>query len=274
MKGIKEYEAYLIAEELAEASIEKYLADAGELIEYMKDREYNKTSLIAYKDYLLSEEANDGRGYTPSSVNSKIISTNKYLKWQGLDDLTIKTVKMQARTLDDTMTQNDFERLRRVALRQGKTQDVLILDIFYYTGIRVSELEFFTLEACKKGYMTVDNKGKIRRVPIIKKLAKAGKEYAKANGIKAGAIIINPNTNKPLSRTTIFNRLKTMAGQSRVKKSKIHPHALRHLFAKQWIKANGKNPLDLADIMGHESLETTRIYTRLNIEELKNTITF
>lgn len=273
MEKLKDYNNNLIKEELAEASIEKYLSDAKEFLEYIEDKELNKGSVMEYKEYLLSDKVNNGKGYKPSTVNSKIISINKYLKYLDNEAMTVKTLKEQARTLDDTMTQNDYERLRRVAERQEKYQDVLILDIFYYTGIRVSELQFFTVEACKKGYMTVKNKGKIRNVPIIKKLSRQALKYAKANHISTGALLVNTQ-GKPLSRATIFNRLKKMAGASRVKKDRVHPHALRHLFAKQWIKANGKNPLDLADIMGHESLETTRIYTRLNIDELKKTISF
>lgn len=274
MKSIEDYKKQLAGEELAPATIEKYVNDALSLNEFMAGKEYSKDNLIAYKNHLQGEEVNDGQGYEISSINNKIISTNKYLKWQGLEELTLKQIKEQSRTLDESMTLNDYERLKRVATRQGMTENVLILDIFYYTGIRVSELEYFTLEACKQGYMIVNNKGKIRKVPVIKKLAKAGKEFAKANGITKGSIIINPSTKKPLSRATIFNRLKTMAGQARVKKSRISPHAVRHLFAKQWLEANNNNVLALADILGHESLETTRIYTRMNIDELKDTITF
>lgn len=274
MKSIEEYKKQLEGEELAPATVEKYINDVTDLISFMDGKEYDKDNLIAYKEHLQSEEANNGQSYELSSINNKIISVNKYLKWQGLEDLTLKLLKEQSRTLDDTMTFNDYERMKRVAVRQEKTQDVLILEILYYTGLRVSELEFFTLEACKRGFMTVNNKGKIRKVPVIKKLANAGKEYAKQNGINKGAIIINPSTKKPLTRATIFNRLKSMAGQARVKKSRISPHAVRHLFAKQWLEANNNNVLALADILGHESLETTRIYTRMNIDELKNTITF
>lgn len=266
---IKAYEKDLQKQELAPTTIKKYLRELNNLIKYLdaNNLKLDKDSLIDYKDKLEDE-------YKPNTVNNKIIILNKYLTYQGLDSLKLKQVKQQVNhNTDNVMTDTDFNRILRQAEQKGTSRDTVMLLSLYYTGLRVSELEFLTVESVKKGYITVKNKGKIRKVPIAKKLDKELKAYVKEQGIEKGAIILNKN-NEPLSRNYIFKRLKWLGGQARVKKSKVYPHSIRHLFAKQWLKANGDNYLQLADILGHSSLETTRIYSRMNTDEMRDTINF
>lgn len=266
---IKAYEKELQKQELASNTIKKYLRELNNLIKYLdaNNLKLDKDSLIDYKDKLEDE-------YKPNTVNNKIIILNKYLTYKGLDSLKLKQVKQQVNhNTDNVMTDTDFNRILRQAEKKGTSRDKVMLLSLYYTGLRVSELEFLTVESVKKGYITVKNKGKIRKVPIAKKLDKELKAYVKEHGIEKGAIILNKN-NEPLSRNYIFKRLKYLGGQARVKKSKVYPHSIRHLFAKQWLKANGDNYLQLADILGHSSLETTRIYSRMNTDEMRDTINF
>ena len=266
---IKAYEKDLQKQELAPTTIKKYLRELNNLIKYLdaNNLKLDKDSLIDYKDKLEDE-------YKPNTVNNKIIILNKYLTYKGLDSLKLKQVKQQVNhNTDNVMTDTDFTRILRQAEQKGTSRDTVMLLSLYYTGLRVSELEFLTVESVKKGYITVKNKGKIRKVPIAKKLDKELKAYVKEQGIEKGAIILNKN-NEPLSRNYIFKRLKWLGGQARVKKSKVYPHSIRHLFAKQWLKANGDNYLQLADILGHSSLETTRIYSRMNTDEMRDTINF
>src|SRR5699024_5193842 len=144
----------------------------------------------------------------PNTVNNKIIILNKYLAYQGLDSFKLKQVKQQVNhNTDNVMTDTDFNRILRQAEQKGTSRDKVMLLSLYYTGLRVSELEFLTVESVKKGYITVKNKGKIRKVPIAKKLDKELKAYVKEQGIEKGAIILNKN-NEPLSRNYIFKRLK------------------------------------------------------------------
>jgi len=266
---IKAYEKELQKQELASNTIKKYLRELNNLIKYLdaNNLKLDKDSLIDYKDKLEDE-------YKPNTVNNKIIILNKYLAYQGLDSFKLKQVKQQVNhNTDNVMTDTDFNRILRQAEQKGTSRDKVMLLSLYYTGLRVSELEFLTVESVKKGYITVKNKGKIRKVPIAKKLDKELKAYVKEQGIEKGAIILNKN-NEPLSRNYIFKRLKWLGGQARVKKSRVYPHSIRHLFAKQWLKANGDNYLQLADILGHSSLETTRIYSRMNTDEMRDTINF
>lgn len=266
---IESYKQDLINNELSAGTIRKYMRDIEQLRQYLKanNKELDKASMIEYKEHLI-------KTFKTSTVNNKIVTTNKFLKYIGLDELTVKAVRVQTRfTNDDVMTQTDYNRLIRVATNRGLKRDVLMLQVFYFTGLRVSELQHFTVEAVKSGIMEIENKGKVRRVPIPRALSKEAKEYIKANNIEAGAIISN-NRGEALSRFTVYGRMKYIAGQARVKKDRIYPHSLRHLFAKNWLKANGNNVIQLADILGHESLETTRLYTKLSIDEIRKTMEF
>lgn len=266
---MKEYKKSLIDDELSNSTIKKYIRDVNQLCEYLESNEktLSKASMIDYKNYLINE-------FKTSTVNNKIITINKFLKFIGHENLTVKPVRVQSEfNNDDIMTQTDYERLIRVAGNRGLDRDVLMLKAFYYTGLRVSELEFFTIEAVKKGVMEINNKGKLRNVPIPKALSKDAKAYIKAYKIESGPIIANPK-GEALSRFTVYNRMKYIAGQARVKKDRVYPHSLRHLFAKNWLNANNNNVIQLADILGHESLDTTRIYTKLSINELRKTMEF
>lgn len=280
-KNIEKYKNKLEHEELSENTITKYIKDAEKFENWLVDNVFtgnkemledwqlhdhvNKNITKEYKEYLKSN-------YKLSTTNNKIITLNKYLKALNRDDLTLKVYKIQTKTLsDDVLSQNDYDRIYRQAKQKGTDRDTIMLDVLLKTGLRVSELQFFTVEALKRGYIVVENKGKIRRVPVSNSLKKVATSYVKHHKIKTGAIILNQK-NEPLSRYTVFTRIKWLSGQARVKKDKAYPHSIRHLFAKNWLKRNGNNILQLADLLGHESLETTRIYTKLDISETRDTM--
>lgn len=259
------YKEYLTNQELSNSTIEKYIKDAEQFESYRKDKPYTKELVIDFKNYLSDQ-------YAISTVNNKIIIVNKYLTFLNKDNLKVKLLKEQKRgSLDNVLTENDYERIYRQAQQKGTPRDVIMLDTIYLTGLRVSELKFVTVDALERGYIEANNKGKIRQVPISKTLEKRLKTYVKEQGITSGAIILNRG-GKPLSRYYIFKRLKWLGGQARIKKDKVYPHSIRHLFAKNWLAKNGNNALQLADILGHENLETTRVYTKLNIDELRATM--
>lgn len=264
---LKDYEQELLNQELAPNTIKKYVENVRQLEKYIQGKGLTKANLISFKDDLTEQ-------YKTNTINNKIVTINKYLDYLGLEDLKLKQVRQQSQSnLDNVMNENEFERVLRQARQKGIPRDEIMLLSLYYTGLRVSELQFLTVEALRKGHITVNNKGKIRKVPISNKLRKTLREYAKDEGLEKGNIIINKE-GQPLSRQYIFTRMKWLGGQARVKKAKVYPHSIRHLFAKQWLKTNGNNYLQLADILGHSSLETTRIYSKMSVDEMKETITF
>ncbi len=276
---LNDYKKYLEDQELSQSTIDKYLKDIEQFEEFKNDKRYKQKITVDYrkdpefsKDLIIDYKKDLARRYKTSTTNNKIIIINKYLKWLDLEDLTVKQVKEQNKgSLDNVLTQTDFNRIYRQAEQKGTERDKVMLNALLYTGLRVSELEFLTVEALKAGSITVNNKGKIRQVPITNQLSKQLKAYTRANRIETGSIILN-NQGKPLSRNYVFKRLKWLGGQARVRKDKVYPHSIRHLFAKNWLAKNKNNVLQLADILGHSSLETTRIYTKLNTDELRATM--
>lgn len=273
MKNIEAYKKSLENNQLGKSTIDIYIREARNLESYMKGKDRTKTNYIAYIDYLKNLKVKGKPKYKLVTLNNKIILINKYLKFIGEESNTLKEFKIQDQDNVMTLTDNDYKRILRQAHKKGTERDVLMLEALYYTGVRVSELEYFTVEALKKGYMEVTNKGKTRVVGISKKLDKQGKEYISKNKIKEGAIILN-NQGKPLSRNYVYKRMKYLGGQARVSLKKVYPHSIRHLFAKNMVEKHNINPLQLADILGHESISTTRRYTKLGLDEVKKLMDF
>lgn len=264
--NIEEYKKELTNRELAESTKKLYLRAIKDFLIYADDKQINQSLLIEYKKELLDQ-------YKVSTVNTKITIINNYLEFRD-KDISLKQEKVQKNNiLDNVLSETDFNRLIRMANTRGKERTRLTMLIFYYTGIRVSELSFLTVEALRKGYIDITNKGKSRRVAINNKLSKELKQFIKDEGITKGSIIRNRKGN-PLSRSYIFRELKYIGGQARVRKDKVYPHSFRHLFAKQYLRHNNDNILALADILGHSSLETTRIYTTLSTDEQRDSISF
>lgn len=274
---IKDYEQELRHRELTKNTKASYLRAVKDLLKYAGSEEINKDLLINYKEELLKK-------YKTSTVNTKITIINNFLDFKATD-LSIKQESIQSSTsLDNVLTEEEFQRLlnfttnyaERPSANRRKSRENIkrtraIMLVLRYTGIRVSELEYLTVEAVRNKEIDVYNKGKHRKVAISKSLEKELKQYIKETNIKSGAIITNRNGD-PLSRSYIFKDLKFLGGQARIKKDKIYPHSFRHLFAKEYIKNSNNNPLNLAKILGHSSLETTRLYTEATTDELRDTM--
>lgn len=209
------------------------------------------------------------------SVNSKnlwIVSLNKYFKYLNKQELCIKQIKSQKRYYSlDCMTDTDFKRFLRKAKELEMIQDFFIIKILGKTGIRVSELLFFTVENLRKennNIIKVANKGKERDILIPKKLARELRKYARDKKIKKGTIF--PSTKKPnqmVTFKTINYHLKKIAGEAKINLQLAHAHAFRDYFAIMFLEKYPNNELFLADLLGHSSLETTRIYTRLSLRQ-------
>lgn len=258
---LKSYIDYIKNCELAYNTKSKYIKDAEDLEDYLAEDEITPGKLLAYKKYLIEN-------YKTSTVNSKLGSINKYLSYNGLKDLKLKLIKVQSKSFNDNMTITDFNRLMRYAKKKGTKRDELMLWTFYYTGIRVSELKYFTVESVRKGCMEFYSKGKHKTVVLSSKLRKMARKYIKDNKIASGPILMSREGN-PISDSTVKYRLKKLSGWSKVSKAKCHPHAIRHLMAKQYLEAGG-DIMSLADQLGHSSLDITRIYTKATQSEMRS----
>ena len=249
------FKKYLREEEKSENTIEKYLRDVRAFAAYLKSAEITKEAVIAYKNKLLSEN------YAVRSINSMLASINNLFVFLGWADCRVKSIKVQRQIYcpeEKELTKAEYMRLVNTAKQKGNERLNLILQTICGTGIRVSELQFITVEAVKNGEATVSLKGKTRSVFIVKELQKKLLRYAAEQKIHSGCIFIT-RTGKPISRTNIWREMKGLCEQAGVNPQKVFPHNLRHLFARIFYGIE-KDIAKLADILGHSSINTTRIY--------------
>lgn len=249
------FKEHLILEERSEATIEKYCRDIGTFMTYASGGEITKEIVIAYKNKLI--DAN----YAVRSINSMLASINSLFTFLGWHDFKVKAIKVQQQIFypeEKELTKTEYVRLVRTAKAKHNERLCLILQTICGTGIRVSELQFITVEAAKHGETTVSCKGKTRSVFIVRELQKKLLQYAMKQGIATGCIFVT-RTGKPISRTNIWRDMKSLCEEADVNPNKVFPHNLRHLFARVFYGIE-KDIAKLADILGHSSINTTRIY--------------
>ena len=199
---IVEYHEYLIHEEKSTATVEKYLRDVRAFLLYVGGQAITKDIVIAYKKYLQLKE------YAVRSINSMLSSINSLLCFLGWSDCKVKFIKQQTAIYcaeDKELTKEEYLRLLKAA--ENNLQLGLIMQTICGTGIRVSELRFFTVENVKRGEILVDCKGKTRKILIPGKLKKRLLTYAEKQKIRSGAIFL-ARDGKPLDRKTIWSRMK------------------------------------------------------------------
>lgn len=254
-KLVTEFSAHLKNEEKSQNTTEKYLRDVRIFAAHFRGTEITKEMVIAYKSKLLAEH------YAVRSINSILASLNSLFTFLGWSDCKVKSMKLQRQIYcpeEKELTKAEYLRLVNTAKRKGKERLNLILQTICGTGIRVSELEYITVEAAKSGKAVVALKGKTRSVFLVKELQKKLLRYATEQNISSGTIFITRN-GKPLSRTNIWREMKALCQEAGVNPQKVFPHNLRHLFARVFYGID-KDIAKLADILGHSSINTTRIY--------------
>lgn len=251
-------------EEKSRNTLKKYSHNIESFLAWLPDdQEVNKSIVIDFKRHLLEDIH-----FRTNTINNYVISINKFLFWCGITDCKVKQLKKQhAASNSEILSLSDFKRLLRIAKRIGQEDTYLIMKILAMTGIRIEELSFFTVENMKTNYIHVRNKGKERSIIIRQDLAREIRQYCRNNGIKEGIIFYCKDRNKMISKSTIWRRMKKIAGVAKVKKNKVHAHSFRHLFAKMFLEEYNGSIAELADILGHNSLETTRIYAKTTDEE-------
>lgn len=252
---LKRFCAWMKAEEKSENTVEKYIRDVSAFMGYLDGASVTKEAVIAYKNKLVSEN------YAVRSINSMLASLNSLFSFLGWHDCRVKSMKVQRQVYcpeERELTKAEYICLVNTAERKGNKRLSLLLQTICGTGIRVSELRFITVEAVKRGEATVSLKGKTREVFIVKGLKQKLLRYAEKKKITSGAIFITRG-GKPISRTNIWREMKNLCKEAKVNKAKVFPHNLRHLFARTFYSIE-KDIAKLSDILGHSSINTTRIY--------------
>lgn len=252
-KKIQQFHAYLLREEKSAATVEKYLRDVRAFLAFAGSESVTKETVIAYKTRLLEG------GYAARSVNSMLASLHSFLIYMGWPECRVKSVKLQRGAYcaeEKELTKAEYRRLLKAA--EQNEQLNLVMQTICGTGIRVSELRYFTVEAARRGEVVVRCKAKTRTILIPGRLRKRLLEYAGKKRLRSG-VIFRGDSGKPLDRKAVWAGMKSLCAAAGVSASKVFPHNLRKLFARTFY-ALEKDIAKLADILGHSSIDTTRIY--------------
>ena len=257
-KMLERYETHLKREEKSKATINKYLCDLRKLMAYAEGKEIDKELVLSYKDKLLTQD-----GYKVNSINSYLAAANSFFGYMGWFDLKVKAYKTQKETFcpeNKHLSKEEYYRLVKTAKEMGKVRLVMILQTICAMGIRVSELRAVTVEAVRNNSVIIYNKGKIRTVFFPDELRKELLYYIGRNGIQKGVVFCTAS-GKAVNRSNIWREMKSICKEAGVDADKVFPHNLRHLFATVFYEMK-KDIAKLADVLGHSSIETTRIYIK------------
>lgn len=243
---------YLENEEKSRATVEKYQRDVRGFADFVKDQSLTKELTLLFKQSLV------GR-YAPASVNSMLVAVNAFLDFIGKSECKVKQLKIQRQLFASEEKELSREEFRRLVSAAEDSRISAVIQTICGTGIRVSELKYITVEAVQSGKATVNCKNKTRVIFIPLQIRKLLKAYIKKAGITAGAVFVT-KSGKPLDRSNIWKEMKSLCRRAGVSEKKVFPHNLRHLFARTFYRVE-KDIVRLADLLGHSSINTTRIYT-------------
>ena len=252
---VKRFEQYLYEEEKSDNTIEKYMRDIRFFREWLGGKGVDKSVVLAYKKELCEK-------YLPASVNSVLSSLNSFFTFNEWYNLRVKNLKIQRQTFankDNELNKEEYERLLTAAKSKGNEQLYFLMQTICSTGIRVSELCYITVESLKAQKAQINLKGKMRVVILPKEPCKMLLKYSKEQKIASGSVFVSRN-GKPIDRSNIWKMMKALCESAGVARAKVFPHNLRHLFARTFYSIQ-KDIVRLADILGHSSVNTTRIYT-------------
>lgn len=264
---IRSFGLYLRQEERAKGTVEKYLRDLTAFLRWLGERTLTKEAAADWKEFLL------GQGYAPATVNSMLAALNTFLRFTGREDCRVKFLKLQRRLFREEhreLKKEEFDRLLETARTLGRERLTLLMETISATGIRVSEVRYITLEAVQQGRAEIALKGKIRTILLPVKLCRKLNKYARKQKIASGEIFLT-GSGKSLGRRQIWAEMKALCKRAGVESSKVFPHNLRHLFATAFYRTC-KDIARLADVLGHSSIETTRIYLQTTGNEHRRTL--
>ncbi|MBQ8663624.1 MAG: tyrosine-type recombinase/integrase [Eubacterium sp.] len=253
------FRQHLLDDEKSQITVDKYLRDVRSFAAYAAQGQdaawdINKSLIMEYKSML-------EKRYATTSANSMLASLNSFLRYMGWEDCCVRQFRVQKKaysSAEKELTKAEYQRLIQTANQKGNERLSLLIQTICGTGIRVSELPYITVEALRQGEARVSCKGKLRIVFIVSKLRKKLLRYAKERRIESGSIFVT-RTGKPMNRSNIWREMKNLCEQAGVSPDKVFPHNLRHLFARTFYGIE-KDIAKLADILGHTSINTTRIY--------------
>ena len=253
-QSISAFREFLVENEKARATVEKYVQEAEQLRLALCGAPVTKAGVLAYRERLQQQ-------YRALTVNNKLSAVNAYLRFCGAEHCEVKLLKVQRRAFREEqrdLTESEYRRLLSIAKGRKNQRLYHVMLTICATGIRVSEVRYVTVEAVYRGRAEISLKGKIRTILLPGKLCRKLLKYARKHKTVSGEIFLTRNGTS-LSRRQIWTELKRLCKSAGVESAKVFPHNLRHLFATIFYRAC-KDIVRLADVLGHSSIETTRIY--------------
>ena len=253
--ALRDFAVCLKSEDRSPGTVRKYLHDAAEFSAWLGSRKLNKENAAAWREHLVK------KGCAPATINSMLSAVNSLFRFLGREDCKIKFLRVQRKAFreqDRELTRAEYQRLLDTAAAEGQERLGLLMETICSTGIRVSEVQYITVEAVRAGRAEISLKGKIRTILLPAKLCRKLLKYARKNKTASGEIFLT-GSGKPVSRKQIWREMKALCKKAGVESSKVFPHNLRHLFATVFYKAC-RDIVKLADVLGHSSINTTRIY--------------
>lgn len=252
---IEAFYQHLQEDEREPTTIRKYLRDVAEFAAWLEGKPVCKEAVIRWKEHLQRS------GQQPVTVNGKLSALNRFFAFAGWPDCRVKHLRIQRRMFRSTardLTREDYTRLVETAQAMGRERLALLIETICATGIRVSEVRYITVEAAQAGQTTISLKGKLRTILLPGKLCRKLLKYARKRKIASGEVFLT-RSGKGLGRRQIWAEMKALCSKAGVERSRVFPHNLRHLFARSFYRAC-RDVVKLADVLGHSSIETTRIY--------------
>ena len=252
---IAAFRRHLREDEREPATIRKYLHNVADFAAWLAGEPVCKECVIQWKDHLQRS------GQQPVTVNGKLSALNRFFAFLGWSDCRVKHLRIQRQMFRSTardLTREDYTRLVETAQSMGRDRLALLIETICATGIRVSEVRYITVEAARAGQTTISLKGKLRTILLPGKLCRKLLKYARKKKIASGEIFLT-RSGRGLSRRQIWAEMKALCDRAGVERSKVFPHNLRHLFARTFYR-DCRDVVKLADVLGHSSIETTRIY--------------
>ena len=254
-RELSAFSAHLRQEDRSSGTAGKYLHDCTGFALWLGDRELTPEAAAQWREHLLQ------KGYAPATVNSMLSAVNRLLKFLGREECRVRSLRIQRRTFREQrreLTRGEYQRLLDAAAAEGRERLGLLMETICATGIRVSEVQYITVEAARAGRTEIRLKGKIRTILLPSKLCRKLLKYARKQKTASGEIFLT-RSGAPVSRRQIWREMKALCKEAGVEASKVFPHNLRHLFATAFYRAC-RDIVKLADVLGHSSIDTTRIY--------------
>ena len=261
-RKLAEFGQYLREEEYGKATMEKYLREVGYFCRWLENRKVDKKITAEFKSELQE------KGYAPSTINGKLSALNAFFRFAGWEECRVKFLRIQRQIFREQkkeLNREEYGRLLKAAKDRKNERLALLMETICGTGIRISEMSYITVEALRRGRAEVVLKGKVRIIFLSEKLCRRLSEYAEKTGIVSGEIFLTGNGRR-LSRRQIWREMKGLCQYAGLEEAKVFPHNLRHLFAEEFYRVSG-DIVKLADVLGHSSIETTRIYLKTSGKE-------